>query len=203
MDSFIKEFISGFNFIHPIEADSIALLKYCGRNIVAEHTQRVSKEAERLALIYGVNHYAALIAGCLHDISAIIPASRMLEAARYYNIELVPEEEAYPGIIHQKLSRVIAQHVFKIDDEDILSAIGCHTTLKAGAAPLDLVVFLADKLQWDQKGCPPYLERVNFGLVSSLTKGAYEFIKYQLENKKSLKVLHPWLLSAYDDLKKV
>lgn len=66
-------------------------------------------------------------------------------------------ERKFPMIIHQKLSRVIAKEIFKVEDEEILNAICCHTTLRKHATKMDLVLFVADKIEWDQKGTPPYL----------------------------------------------
>ena len=63
-------------------------------------------------------------------------------------------------IIHQKLSKVIAKEIFKVDDEEILNAICCHTTLRKHATKMDLVLFVADKIEWDQNGAPPYLAEV-------------------------------------------
>ncbi len=60
-------------------------------------------------------------------------------------------------IIHQKLSRVIAKEIFKVENEEILNAICCHTTLRKHATKMDLVLFVADKIEWDQNGTPPYL----------------------------------------------
>ena len=54
----------------------------------------------------------------------------------------------------------MAQTWFGCFDPAVLSAIGCHTTLKANPGPLDLLVFLADKLAWDQPGGPPYAAAV-------------------------------------------
>lgn len=50
-------------------------------------------------------------------------------------------------IIHQKLSARMAQHDFDVQDKAVLSAIGCHTTLKPGASVLDKVVFWPTKLR--------------------------------------------------------
>ena len=45
-------------------------------------------------------------------------------------------------------------------DEETLNAICCHTTLRKHATKMDLVLFVADKIEWDQNGTPPYLVEV-------------------------------------------
>ncbi|EJW16375.1 hydrolase (HAD superfamily) [Paenibacillus alvei DSM 29] len=67
-------------------------------------------------------------------------------------------------IIHQKLSKVMARDIFGITDNEVLDAVGCHTTLRANATQLDLVLFVADKIAWDQQGTPPYLKELHHNL---------------------------------------
>ena len=95
----------------------------------------------------------------------------------------------------------MAKEIWNISNEDILSAIGCHTTLKREYAQLDLLLFVADKIKWDQKGDPEYLDEVISGLDISLEHGAYAYIKHLVDNKSNLKVVHPWLIEAYDSLR--
>ena len=102
----------------------------------------------------------AAIAGYLHDISAIFPNEVRIVVAEEFGIEILEEERKFPMIIHQKLSRVIAKEIFKVHDEETLNAICCHTTLRKHATKMDLVLFVADKIEWDQNGTPPYLVEV-------------------------------------------
>lgn len=103
-------------------------------------------------------------------------------------------------IIHQKLSRVIAEELFGIRDQNVLSAVECHTTLKPGASLMDKVLFVADKLAWDQPGVPPYREEMISRLEVSLDEAAFAYIHYLWRQRERLKVVHPWLEAAYDDL---
>lgn len=80
--------------------------------------------------------------------------------------------------------------------------MGCHTTLRKNATKLDMVLFISDKLEWDQADIPPYMDKVKEGLYIYLEKGAYTYIKYVLDNRESLKVLHPWLVEAFKDLRR-
>lgn len=104
-------------------------------------------------------------------------------------------------IIHQKISKVIAREIFEVKDETILNAIGCHTTLHKDATRIDLVLFVADKIEWDQKGIPPYIVEVQEALEKSIEHAAFAYISYLWERRETLKVLHPWLGEAYWDLK--
>ena len=68
---------------------------------------------------------------------------------------------------------------------------------------LDRVVFVADKIAWDQPGIPPYLDKLLDGLELSLAHGAFVYIEGLWERKEQLKVVHPWLEAAYYDLLRI
>jgi HD superfamily phosphohydrolase YqeK len=79
----------------------------------------------------------------------------------------------------------------------VLSAIGCHTTLKANAGLLDKVVFVADKMKWDQVGDPPYCDAINAALVHGIDRAAWCYLQYLWEMRERLPVIHPWFMDAY------
>ena len=102
--------------------------------------------------------------------------------------------------MHQRISKEIAYDYFHIKDEDILSAIECHTTLKKEMNDYDKIIFLTDKLAWDQGGIPPYYQQLKEAINISLDKGCYWFISYQFETHQLL-MPHTWLLEDYEKLK--
>lgn len=121
-------------------------LRSAGYPKTAEHSAAVASESRRITELFGADENAAEISGWLHDISAVIPPSDRLFVAESLDLEVLPEEREFPLIIHQKLSVILAKELFEVDDPRILSAIGCHTTLKPGATPLDKLLFVADKI---------------------------------------------------------
>ncbi|GAB6931201.1 bis(5'-nucleosyl)-tetraphosphatase (symmetrical) YqeK [Paenibacillus sp. JCM 10914] len=167
----------------------------------ADHVLRVGDEARRIATLYSANPTAAQFAGYLHDISAVFPSHTRVEVAREIGIDVLPEEEQFPMIIHQKISQFMAEDLFGITDTEILHAIGCHTTLRGNSSRLDRVVFVADKIEWDQVGCPPYLKTIQDQLHKSLEHAAFAYLQYLWDRRDSLRVIHPWLADAYYDLK--
>lgn len=178
----------------------IFLLEY-NHLFIYEHSVRVANEARKIAKRFQLNEEQAAIAGYLHDISAIYPNNERIKVAEELGIEILQEEREFPMIIHQKISKVIAAEIFKVKNETILKAIGCHTTLQKDASQIDLVLFVADKIEWDQKGTPPYILELQSALEKSLEHAAFVYISYLWERRETLKVLHPWLEEAYWDLK--
>ncbi|MGH0599274.1 bis(5'-nucleosyl)-tetraphosphatase (symmetrical) YqeK [Bacillus mycoides] len=189
--------IYSFTPTGKIENDIKAFLLKYNKEFTYKHSIRVANEARKIAGIFSEDEEKAAIAGCLHDISAIFPNEERIAVAEKFGIEILQEEREFPMIIHQKLSRVIAKEIFKIEDEEVLNAIYCHTTLHKHATKMDLVLFIADKLEWDQIGTPPYLINVKKALGNSLEHAAFVYISYLWERKDTLKVIHPWLEEAY------
>ncbi|EGO8325584.1 HD domain-containing protein [Enterococcus faecalis] len=162
------------------------------------HCMEVGEYDYQLGEKYLTSPEKVSIAGYLHDISAIYPNNQRINVAQKYGIELNEAEMAFPMIIHQKISKSIAKMDFGIEDNEILSAIECHTTLKKNYSDIDLVLFVADKIKWDQEGKPPYLDGLLQALNCSLENAAYFYIDYIL--KHDIKVVHPWLWDAYNQL---
>ncbi len=196
MYEFLVRLSAGILLTGDTTRDVVAFLKYHDCSQTAIHSAAVAAEAQRIAATVGVEPMRAAQAGWLHDVSAVIPAVERVTAAETLNIPVLAEERALPMILHQKLSVVVARDLFGVTDADVLSAIGCHTTLKAGASTLDKVLFVADKLAWDQPGEPPYRDALQAALVRSLDAAVCVYLHYLWERRASLAVVHPWLAAA-------
>ncbi len=183
-----------------LRTDMAAFLTTRGFPKTAGHCAAVAAEARRLAGRFGEDPARAEAAGLLHDISAPIPDAERIATAEAWGLTVLAEERAYPMIVHQKLSAVIAGETFGVADPGVLSAIGCHTTLKAGASRLDKVVFVADKIAWDQPGDPPYLADILAAVERSLDAAAFCYLDHLYQRRATLRVIHPWMLVAWEEL---
>ncbi|MBX7215102.1 MAG: bis(5'-nucleosyl)-tetraphosphatase (symmetrical) YqeK [Thermoflexales bacterium] len=181
----------------PLRDDATGYLISRGHPGTADHVCAVADEAARLARRFGADVEGALAAGLLHDISAPIPNGHRVAAAEAWGIAVLPEERQLPMIVHQRLSAVIARRAFGISDPTVLSAIGCHTTLKPGASTLDKIVFVADKIAWDQPGQPPWLDVLRPALDRSIDAAALAYLEWLWERRATLVVIHPWFRGAY------
>ncbi|WP_289138919.1 bis(5'-nucleosyl)-tetraphosphatase (symmetrical) YqeK [uncultured Brevibacillus sp.] len=191
----------GWLQVHDIATDSESLLRLHGCEHTALHSKHVAEEAAQLANRFGIDPICASMAGYLHDISAIIPNHQRIQIAEELRIEILPEERTFPMIIHQKISKAIARDLFSIQDAAVLGAIECHTTLKSQPSRMDLVLFVADKIAWDQAGTPPYLHQLQSALDKSIEHAAFVYLSYMWEQREKLRVMHPWLVEAYRDLR--
>jgi predicted HD superfamily hydrolase involved in NAD metabolism len=194
---FVKIFSKYFN-TGDIFLDIKNFLENNRKNKTFEHSVNVAKKGMELASIYNGNQDKIKIAAYLHDISAVIPDDLKIEYSNIYNIDIIDVEKQVPMIIHQKISRNIAEETFSIKDKEILNAIECHTTLKSNPSKLDMILFISDKIKWDQQDIPPYINLIENGLKKSLDYSIKIYIKYLIDNKHQLKVIHPLLIEAYE-----
>lgn len=156
--------------------------------------------ATQLAQRFGADPHKAMQAGWMHDISAVYPNPTRLDAARKLGLEILPEEASVPLLLHQKISAVLAEELFDLRDVQVLEAIRCHTTLKTQPGPIDLVLFVADKLAWDKPSAPPYADALNDALTRSLEEAAWVYQHYLWHSGK-IKIVHPWMQASYLELK--
>ena len=197
MHSVLCQLSEGLQTTGDISRDIPAFLTRHGRPDTAAHCGAVAAEARSVAALVGANPDAAEAAGWLHDVSVVFPVEERATIAKQLGADILPEEASFPMIVHQKLSAVLARDIFKVEDAAILSAVGCHTTLKAGASRLDKVLFVADKLAWDQPGHAPFHDEMRAALHRSLDQAALVYLRYLWDRRATLRVLHPWAQEAY------
>jgi predicted HD superfamily hydrolase involved in NAD metabolism len=203
MNETLAQIVAGVRLTGDVRSDMTALLVYHGHPQTADHCACVAAEAERLALRFGEDERLAQTAGWLHDVSAVFPVERRVEVACQLGVEVLAEEAAAPMILHQKLSAAMAREIFGITNEAILSAVRCHSTLKADASALDKVVFIADKIAWDQPHTAPFLEDVLASLEWSLDQAVLHYLDYLWQRRDTAPVVHPWFVDSYRQLSEV
>ena len=118
------------------------------------HTKGVADVSLCLAMSYGVDMKKAYLAGLLHDNAKCIPTDEKRNLCKKYQIVLNTAEEKNPELIHAKLGAYRLKDVFHIDDEDIFSAIACHTTGKPEMSVLDKILYIADYIEPNRRPLP-------------------------------------------------
>ena len=165
-----------------------------------EHAEQVTQTALWLADLYHLDPVKVKTAALLHDISVIMTPLEMYELAQKRGMSLDPAEEKYHFLLHQRISRLIAEEQFHLSDPAILSAVECHTTLKKSAGAYDKVIFIADKISWDREGVPPWYDELKRLAAVSLDEACYFYIRYQFDHNLLL-MPHHWIAEACEDLK--
>jgi len=195
------ELLSNLSYVNhakprnSLENDAIALLNANNKLETVTHSINVSKTCIKLAKQFNLDEKVAQYSGILHDISAFIRPVDMLDYAERSGWYIDESERKYNFILHQRISEIIAREYFGVTYERILSAIACHSTLKASASDYDMILFLADKISWDQQGVPPFLDVLEKALETSLKHASLEYINYVIDNNMIL-LPHRWLVEA-------
>ncbi len=177
------------------ETDIMNFLAANGKRGTASHCICVARTSEEIAARFGADQSTASISALLHDSSCVVKPQDMLDYAVQCGWEIDASERKYPFLLHQRLSADFAGALFHVNDPLILSAISCHSTLKENPTVYDMILFLADKLSWDQNGTPPFYDAVSAALDRSLAHAALAYIHFVLENGMILSP-HRWLLDA-------
>lgn len=196
----IQNLISGIDFTGDVPSDVLKLLTVKGSTELVNHIVKVAYEAKKIAKHFGIDEEKALTAGLLHDVGRTIPADKSVEICQELGIHVFDEERTVPSLLHPKLSKVIAKEIFKADPE-ICSAVECHSSLKANASKLDLVLMIADKISWERPHNSDFIEQMLEGLNDSLECSAITYLEYL--HSGNAEILHPWAIEAYEYLKGV
>jgi len=201
MNSILKPYVLDLEFSNDLENNIRSFFVLHNDYETLNHTLTVASEAKRVAGLYGVDTFKAVQAGLLHDISNTVPVSEMLYLANELSIEIMEEEYKYDRIIHQKLSKAMAKEIFNITDQEILNAIECHTTLKPKSSLLDKVLFISDKISWELPGEQQYLLEIRNKVNDrKLNAGLLIYLNHIWEQRSKLKLVHPWLIEAREEL---
>ena len=111
------------------------------------HILGVAHTAACMAMRYGMDVEQAYLAGVLHDCAKGYSKEEYLKICREKGIPVTDSEEKNPSLLHAKLGAYFAQTLYNTDDEEILSAIRCHTTGKPDMSMLDMIIYIADYIE--------------------------------------------------------
>ena len=137
----------------------------------------------------------------LHDCAKCLPLKEMQRICIEHQLtddQAVLESGA---LMHSIAGAYLAATVYGEEDPDVLRAIACHTTGKVGMTPLDMVVYLADKIEPTRESYPT-LEKVRVLAQLSLERamlcsmeGTKDYVR------KGGKPMHPQTLETIAWLK--
>lgn len=148
------------------------------------HTIGVANTCACLAMRYGVDIERTYIAGLLHDCAKCLPDETLISECRKYSIEITDSELAAPYLLHGKVGALYARLKFNIADEELLSAIECHTTGKPAMTLLEEILFIADYIE-PYRDNAPNLEDIRRVSFVDITEAVYRVCNDTLEYLKS------------------
>jgi len=161
------------------------------------HILRVEEEALRLAARHGVDAARASMAALGHDLVRHLPGPELLALCERYGIVPDAIERAEPILTHGPIAARMLTHDFGIEDDDIVHGIDCHTTGRADMAPLEQVLFIADKVEPHKRDREPLMKDVREAADSDLDAGTLCYLNWSIgQALKKGWLLHPRTLEA-------
>ena len=136
-----------------------------------------------LAMRYGYPLDKAEVAGLLHDCAKCYADSEFVHKCAKHGLLLTEEEKKAPSVIHAKYGAWMAREKYGIHDEEILSAIACHTTGKPDMGLLDKILYVADyiEIRRDKAANLPEMRRLAFTdldeAVYQITRGTLTYLE--------------------------
>lgn len=109
-----------------------------------QHTVNVKNLAVKMAQHYGADPQKAALAAILHDSAKELPRTELLQIMLDNAIIAKGAEKRPEPVWHGVCAAILAKTRWNIQDEEILSAIACHTTGRENMSRLDKILFLAD-----------------------------------------------------------
>lgn len=166
-----------------------------------EHILRVEAEALRLAELHGVEAERASLSALGHDLVRHLPGEELLALASRYGLQPDAVEQAEPILVHGPVAARMLVEDYGVEDAAIVDGVDCHTTARAGMAPLEQVLFVADKVEPHKLAREPRMALVRSRAESDLNAGVLEYLNWSIE--KAVRkgwLLHPRMLEARNSL---
>ncbi len=179
-------------------------LRAAGRADTLRHVSRVAAAGRKLARRFGVPLAQSDVACVAHDVAAVVPLRAIVACAEQWGAPLSAADRAIPQVVHGPLAAAVLQARLGVNDADVLNAVRYHTTLRAGASPLEQLVFIADKIEYDPTARdvsfhPALMEAVR--AKASLPALCLVYLDWAVRAGPGLGWrLHPHLLAAYAEL---
>lgn len=163
------------------------------------HSVNVSKEAERLAKMYGFNEEKAAIAGMLHDITKELSKEEQLKIMFDGGIILDNVQKNSHKLWHGISGSVYVRENLGINDKDILNAIRYHTTGRTNMTLLEKIIFVADFTSEERtyNGVALMRKKAKKSLEDAMLYG----LKFTLKDlSKREMAIHPNALACYNEI---
>lgn len=159
-----------------------------------EHTLGVERMARNMARIFGEDEDRAALAGLLHDCAKCLPLSQMQKAAKHIPLDDVMKDSK--ALMHSVAGMCMAESVYGVSDEQVLSAIRWHTTGHENMTALEKIVYLADMIEPNRKPYPG-LEKLREACMRDLDEAMHMALRMSYEHVIAQgKTLHPDTLAA-------
>lgn len=165
------------------------------------HSLAVANTARNLARVHHLNVEQAETAALLHDCAKCLPLKEMQRISREYSLTGDEEILASGNLLHAIAGASLASREYGVEDPEILHAIACHTTGRVEMTKLDMIIYLADKIE-PTRAPYPLLNKVRMMAPLSLEKALLTSLDGSVKHvQETGKKVHPQTLETLAWLK--
>lgn len=112
------------------------------------HSISVAKTARKLARAYGYDSHVARMAGLLHDWDKALLPDKLQQRVSDFGLDIAPEVVSdMPWVLHGPTAAAALRRDFPCFGEELFQAIDRHTVGAPNMTPLDMIVYVADKIE--------------------------------------------------------
>lgn len=112
------------------------------------HSLSVAKTARKLARAYGYDEQVARMAGLLHDWDKALKPDKLARRVEYYQLSVDRTwVDTMPWLLHGPTAAAVLADEFPCFGTEVFQAIERHTVGAPAMSPLDMIVFVADKIE--------------------------------------------------------
>ncbi|MBX2861686.1 MAG: bis(5'-nucleosyl)-tetraphosphatase (symmetrical) YqeK [Vampirovibrio sp.] len=171
-----------------------------------EHSLGAYKKAGELAEKFNLSPEdctRALIAGLLHDSAKLLTPPELFAYCDANGLALSDEDRAAPQTIHPYVGAEMVRRHFGLEDETALNAMRYHTTARANMTTVEIVVYIADKIEENTRN-PLYIQKMARHLDCTKPESLDETMLFLLDSTLSFliekqHVIHPQTMAARND----
>ena len=168
-----------------------------------EHSLGVEYTAGTMAFLYDVDIEKAMVAGLLHDCAKYVSNDKKIRKCEKRGIPISECEYKNPDLLHAKLSAVYAKERYDVTDEEVLSAIACHTTGKPGMTTLEKIIYIADFIE-PNRNMLPVLETIRKEAYTDLDQCLLHILRNSMKHLcKKGAVIDPLTQETYEYYEKL
>jgi predicted HD superfamily hydrolase involved in NAD metabolism len=167
---------------------------------VQAHIEQVRRGAVELASLHGLDVASAELAAQAHDICRLVPGVELIDMAGKLRLSVTALDRAVPVFLHGPVGAEVLRRDHGLDDEAVLNAVRYHTMGRDGMAPLEKLLFLADKLDPSKVSRYPFITEVDRLAREDLDRAMLRFIDEQSRVFiEAGSVIHPGMNAARND----
>ncbi|MCX7018965.1 MAG: bis(5'-nucleosyl)-tetraphosphatase (symmetrical) YqeK [Candidatus Sumerlaeota bacterium] len=165
------------------------------------HSLGAGELAVVLASANGTDADRAYTAALLHDCAKALSADEIMALAQSGQYPVDAGDFEFPGILHAPVGAMLARSRHGIGDDEILEAIACHPTGRAGAPRLLWIVMAADYCEPTRDF--PGSDDIRRLVLKDLRKGLLMVLKSKIQHLTGLgKPAHPRVCSMIAELER-